>query len=76
MSLRTGLLWLTLNLTLIFQYLSRNNIFLNFTYPVTCFRVSQVEDHCSKQYVRQRTILLAWFTKGSEAVGLVASSKG
>jgi hypothetical protein len=39
MSLRPGLLWLTLNLTLIIQCLSQNNNFFNCTYPVRCFRV-------------------------------------
>jgi hypothetical protein len=56
MSLRPGLLWLTLNLDLIIQCLSWNNIFifLNFTYPLRCLRVTpgvhvpQVEYHCSK----------------------------
>jgi hypothetical protein len=33
MSLRPGLLWLTLNLALIIQCLSRNNIFFDFAYP-------------------------------------------
>jgi hypothetical protein len=47
MSLRPGLLWLTLNLALIVQRLSWNNIysFFNFTYPLRCLRVPQVEYH-------------------------------
>jgi hypothetical protein len=50
MSLRPGLLWLTLNLALIIQCLSWNNIFFffNFTYPLRCVRVPQVEYHWSK----------------------------
>jgi hypothetical protein len=47
MSLRPSLLWLTLNLALIIQCLSRNNIliFFNVTYPLRCLRVPQVEYH-------------------------------
>jgi hypothetical protein len=53
MPLRPGLLWLTLNLALITQCLSRNNIFVKFTCPVRYFRVPpwvrvpQVEYHWS-----------------------------
>jgi hypothetical protein len=48
MPLRPGLLWLTLNLALIIQCLSRNNIYFLadlrtpqdvFAYPLRCFRV-------------------------------------
>jgi hypothetical protein len=50
MSLSPGLLWLTLNLSLIIPCLSWNNIyfFFNFTYPLRCLRVPQVEYHCSR----------------------------
>jgi hypothetical protein len=51
MSLRPGLLWLTLNLALIILCLSWINIFfLNFTYPLRCLRVPSVEYHCSNQH--------------------------
>jgi hypothetical protein len=54
MSFRPGLLWLTLNLALIIQCLSWNNIyiyiFFNFTYPLRCLRVPQVEYHWPRQY--------------------------
>jgi hypothetical protein len=52
MSLRPGFLWLTLNPALIIQYLSWNNIyiFFNFTYPVRCVCVPQVEYHCYREY--------------------------
>jgi hypothetical protein len=44
MSLRPGLLWLTLNLALIIQCISRffvtKYLFFNFTHTVRCFRVS------------------------------------
>jgi hypothetical protein len=62
-SLRPGLLWLTLNLALIIQCLFRNNLFLNFAYPVRRFlvppkmsshtpgvRVPQVEDHSTRPF--------------------------
>jgi hypothetical protein len=39
MTLRPGLLWLTQNLILVSQYLSRDNIFLEFTCPVRYSRV-------------------------------------
>jgi hypothetical protein len=53
MSLRPGLLWLILNLALIIQCLSWNNIFIiffNFTYPLRCLRVPQVEYHCARPH--------------------------
>jgi hypothetical protein len=58
MSLRPGLLWLTVNLALIILCLSWNNvfIFLNFTYPLRCLcvppgvRVPQVEYHWCNKY--------------------------
>jgi hypothetical protein len=48
MSLRPGLLWLTLNLAPIIQCLSWNNIyyFLNFTYPLRRLSLPQVEYQC------------------------------
>jgi hypothetical protein len=56
MSLRPDLLWLNLNLALIIQCLSRNNIyFFNFTYPLRCLRVPpgvhvpQVEYHWPRE---------------------------
>jgi hypothetical protein len=69
MSLRPGLLWLTLNLALIIPCLSRNNIYIyiNFTCLVICFpdtqvvRVPQVEDHRFKAlyfYVHVSSICL------------------
>jgi hypothetical protein len=52
MSLRPGLLWLTLSLALTIKSLARNNIyFYNFACPVRCLRVPSeirvphVEDH-------------------------------
>jgi hypothetical protein len=49
MSLCPGLLWLTLNLALIIQCLSWNNIFFfNFTYPLRCLRVPQVDYHWTR----------------------------
>jgi hypothetical protein len=69
MSLRPGLLWLTLDLILIIQCLSRNNIFLIslsaqdiFAYPLTYLcaspgvHVPQVEDHC----LRLRYAVRCW----------------
>jgi hypothetical protein len=54
MSLPPGLLWLTLHLATIIQYLLRFFFFLIsytpevlFAYPLRRLRVSQVEDHCS-----------------------------
>jgi hypothetical protein len=47
MSLRPGLLWLTLNLALITQCLSRNIIFFNFTYPVRCLLVPHKMFSCT-----------------------------
>jgi hypothetical protein len=54
----SGLFWLTLNLALIIQCLSWNNIFIffNFTYPLRCLRlppggcVPQVEYHWYRAY--------------------------
>jgi hypothetical protein len=62
-SLSPGLLWLTLNLTLIIQCLSRNNIFvLNVSaYPIRCLWVPpwvcvpHVENHCSIFYGHMST---------------------
>jgi hypothetical protein len=51
MSLPRALLWLTVNLALIIRCLARINIyrfFFNFTYPLRCFRVPQVEYYCSR----------------------------
>jgi hypothetical protein len=56
MSLLPGLLWLILNLALIIQCLSRNNIFFIFQFYITrkMFRVPlrslQVEDHCQREH--------------------------
>jgi hypothetical protein len=61
MPLCLGLLWLTISLAPIIQWLSQNNIFFDCTYPITFFCVPpnmssctpgvslpQVEDHCSR----------------------------
>jgi hypothetical protein len=50
MPLCPGLLWLILNLALIIHYLSRIPPSPNFTYPVRCLRVPQVEDHWSNWF--------------------------
>jgi hypothetical protein len=57
MSLRPCVLWLTLNLALIIQCLSWNNIFIsfNFTYPLRCLRIPQVEYHWIIQCQCRRT---------------------
>jgi hypothetical protein len=65
MSLRPGLLWLTLNLALIIQCVSRNNIFSQFytlrkmssRTPRVC--VLWVEDHCD-YLIALRTIRPMW----------------
>jgi hypothetical protein len=56
-SLHPGLLWVTLDLSLIIQCLSKKNIFQFYlsarcflTYPLRCLRVPQFEDRCHKSF--------------------------
>jgi hypothetical protein len=73
-SLRPSLLRLTLNLALIIQSLSWNFYFFNLTYPVRCFRVPQVEDHCPRQRKTRRTNSMD-LSVPSEAASCAATQK-
>jgi hypothetical protein len=51
MSLHLCVIWLTKNLSLIIQILSRKNNYLsNFIYPLRCLRLPHVEDHWYKLF--------------------------